>query len=67
MGVANRPYRVLGGGLRAGLLCAMLVGTVAFGVSPVAGVAGATRTLRVWYATDDPTEAPVIEGLAATL
>jgi raffinose/stachyose/melibiose transport system substrate-binding protein len=54
--------RLLGTALRVMLLAGMLGGSALLHVAPRAQ---ATTTLRIWYATDDPTEAPVIQTLAA--
>ena len=50
-------------GLRAALLSTFLAGALACAAIPVAHPALAASTLRIWYATDDPTEAPVVKSL----
>jgi raffinose/stachyose/melibiose transport system substrate-binding protein len=62
---AGRPWRA---GLAVFLLVCLVLGMVAMIVRVVSGArqAGALTTLRIWYGTDDPTEAPVIQALART-
>jgi raffinose/stachyose/melibiose transport system substrate-binding protein len=59
---AGRPWRAV---LAVLLLVCLVLGTVAI-VHTVSGArqAGVSTALRVWYGTDDPTEAPVIQALA---
>ena len=52
-------------GLRTGLFATLLAGALTCAATPVAHPALAASTLRIWYATDDPTEAPVVKAFAA--
>ncbi|HWE62518.1 MAG TPA: extracellular solute-binding protein [Chloroflexota bacterium] len=63
MVVAHHWRRACGRGLRARLLAALLIGAAACVGVPTAPPAHAATSLRIWYATDDPTEAPVIQNL----
>lgn len=60
----ERIRRVAWRALGAGILSSLLFGT-ASGTLRTASPARAATTLRIWYGTDDPTEAPVIQALAA--
>lgn len=45
--------------------CLLAAGILAVAAVPAARPTFASTSLKVWYATDDPTEAPLIQGLAA--
>jgi len=51
--------------LRTGLLATLLAYALTCAATPVAHPALAASTLRIWYATDDPTEAPVVKSFAS--
>lgn len=50
--------------VRLALASTLLAGALTYGSLSVARPAQAATSLRIWYATDDPTEAPVIQALA---
>ncbi len=52
-------------GLGALVLAGMLQGAASLHAAPAGRQAEAPTTLRIWYASDDPTEGPVIQALAA--
>ena len=62
---SSTPKRTVRSGLRTALLSTFLAGALTCAAAPVAHPALAASTLRIWYATDDPTEAPVVKAFAA--
>ena len=58
--------RLRSAGLSIFLLVCLVIGAVALHAARSTGQARASATLRIWYGTDDPTEAPVIQALAHT-
>src|SRR5689334_11349051 len=65
MRIPHGVHRMARRGLRIGMLSTVVAGLTAAAATPAAKPSMAATALKVWYATDDPTEAPVIQALAA--
>lgn len=66
MRVVWRITQLMTPGLRWSLLCSLVAGMALLALPPAQRPAQADSMLRIWYATDDPTEGPVIQSLAAS-